>query len=131
MALLARMGLWRFELSKVSEFGWALRDALLCCPRNQHPWAPLCRGLPKWQLVPRLVGRAGSPLAAHVEQEDVEAGVALLHALQHLLHTQAVGRGVGAGRIDGHHEAVAKVFITMPGIVEQTWQERWRAADIP
>lgn len=76
---------------KANGFGWDPEDAPLHTPGNRHPRAPLCQDLPVWQLVPRLVARAGSPLAAHVEQEDVEAGAALLHALQHTLHAQAVG----------------------------------------
>lgn len=79
-------------------------------------WGPLTPCPRRWDV--------GSPLAAHVKQEDVEAGAAPLHALQHVLHTQAVGGGVGAGRIDGHHEAGAKVLVAVSSIVQQSWWER-------
>lgn len=92
---------------------------VLPSPGSHHPQVPVL-GPPRVAACPEVGGRAGSPLAAHVKQEDVEAGAALLHLPQHPLHAQAVLGRVGAGCINGHHEAVAKIFIAVPSIVEQT-----------
>lgn len=61
-----------------------------------------------------------SPLPAHVQQEDVQARLLLLHQLQDALHTQTVGRPVRQRRVHRHHEAVAVVFIAVTGVVQQT-----------
>lgn len=67
-----------------------------------------------------LTAQCDSPLPAHVQQEDVEARLLLLHQLQDALHTQAVGRAVRVGSVHRHHEAVAVVLVSVAGVVQQT-----------
>lgn len=54
-----------------------------------------------------------SPFAAHVQQEYVESSLFLLHPGQYILHTQTVLGCVGGRRINGNHETVAVILITM------------------
>lgn len=63
-----------------------------------------------------------APLPAHVQQEDVESRLLLLHQLEDALHAQTVGRPVRARRVYRHHEAVAVVLVSVTGVVQQTWR---------
>ena len=58
-----------------------------------------------------------TPFAAHVQQEYIKSGLFLLHSGQYILYTQAVLWRVGGWSIDGNHETVAKILITMTGKV--------------
>lgn len=53
------------------------------------------------------------PFAAHIQQEDIESSLFLLHPGQYILHTQTVLGCVGGRRIDGDHETAAIILITM------------------
>lgn len=59
------------------------------------------------------------PFATHVQQEDIESSLFLLHPGQYVLHTQAVFRCVGGRSINRNHETVAIVLIAMTGKIQQ------------
>lgn len=67
-----------------------------------------------------------SPFAAHVQQEHIESSLLLLHLGQYILHTDAVFGCVGGRCINGDHETVAIVFITVSSKVQQSCVEKAR-----
>ena len=60
-----------------------------------------------------------TPFATHVQQKYIKSGLFLLHPRQYILYTQTVLWCVGERCIDGNHEAVAKILITMTSKVQQ------------